>query len=251
MGRRPEGAVHIYRLISDPDSVGTTRISGLNFRAQRGLRRLSGKSGVPQAARAIQKRVSVETSAAVMPSVRRRRPDRLARGPRESRGSRPQRPRPCSSDACCQTFRRLDRAGVRPAGSTRAAERNRIRCLRISDPAAVGGRIRRARERAGLSQRAFARSTSVTAAYVSRIENGERTPSLSVLIEFADQLETTALYLATGDDAQTCPFCQRADSGRRRSGARSRSRSESRPPSSAAEPASDRRGAQPRRSKRP
>jgi transcriptional regulator with XRE-family HTH domain len=47
-------------------------------------------------------------------------------------------------------------------------------------------------------------------AYLSRIEAGERTPSLSALIDLADRLETSALYLATGKTAGRCSFCGRS-----------------------------------------
>ncbi len=46
-------------------------------------------------------------------------------------------------------------------------------------------------------------------AYLSRIETGERTPSLSALIELADRLETSALSLATGRTSGRCPLCGR------------------------------------------
>lgn len=45
------------------------------------------------------------------------------------------------------------------------------------------------------------RRPGMSGAYLSRIEAGERTPSLLALIELADRLETSALYLATGKTA--------------------------------------------------
>jgi transcriptional regulator with XRE-family HTH domain len=48
----------------------------------------------------------------------------------------------------------------------------------------------------------------VSYAYISRIEAGERRPSLSALIELAEKLDTTALFLATGR-LHDCPFCRR------------------------------------------
>ncbi len=59
----------------------------------------------------------------------------------------------------------------------------------------------------GLSQRDLAEGSSVSYAYVSRIEAGARVPSLGALIELADRLDTTALYLATGKTSGPCPFC--------------------------------------------
>ncbi|MBA3735681.1 MAG: helix-turn-helix transcriptional regulator [Actinobacteria bacterium] len=70
----------------------------------------------------------------------------------------------------------------------------------------TGKRIRERREELGLSQRDLDEGTSYSYAYVSRIEAGARTPSLSAVIEFADALDTTALYLATGRD-RDCPCC--------------------------------------------
>lgn len=67
----------------------------------------------------------------------------------------------------------------------------------VDDPVAVGQRLRAARETAGISQRQLS-FDGCTAAYISRIESGARTPSLQILEEFARRLGTTAEYLATG-----------------------------------------------------
>jgi transcriptional regulator with XRE-family HTH domain len=75
--------------------------------------------------------------------------------------------------------------------------------------AKVGQRIKRVRLERGLSQRHLADGTSVSYAYVSRIEAGARVPSLGALIELADRLDTSALYLATGRTGGHCPFCGR------------------------------------------
>jgi len=69
----------------------------------------------------------------------------------------------------------------------------------------TGERIRERRKELGLSQRDLDEATSYSYAYVSRIESGERTPSLSAVIEFASALDTSALYLATGRH-DNCPF---------------------------------------------
>jgi len=58
-------------------------------------------------------------------------------------------------------------------------------------------RLREARERAGLSQRALARGIC-TAAYVSRLEKGERIPSLQLLRRLASRLGADADELASG-----------------------------------------------------
>lgn len=62
----------------------------------------------------------------------------------------------------------------RPRGRPRAA----------FDPAAnaaIGQRIRQARERAGLSQTAAAQAAKITQEYLSEIEAGKKEPSLAVL----------------------------------------------------------------------
>ena len=68
----------------------------------------------------------------------------------------------------------------------------------VDSAAAAGTRIREARRAAGLSQRQLA-FDGCTAAYVSRIEAGARTPSFQILRVFAEKLGVTADYLATGD----------------------------------------------------
>jgi transcriptional regulator with XRE-family HTH domain len=71
----------------------------------------------------------------------------------------------------------------------------------------TGRRIKQLRVERGLSQRDIG-EPGMSYAYVSRIEAGKRTPSLTALINIADKLDTTALYLATGSDGP-CPFCGR------------------------------------------
>ena len=72
----------------------------------------------------------------------------------------------------------------------------------VDSPAAVGRRLVAARSAAGLSQRQLS-FPGCTAAYISRIEAGARTPSYQVLREFAKRLGVTADYLATGDAGDT------------------------------------------------
>jgi tetratricopeptide (TPR) repeat protein len=71
----------------------------------------------------------------------------------------------------------------------------------VDDPAAVGRRLREARDAAGLTQRELS-FDGCTAAYVSRIEAGARVPSLQILHEFAKRLSVTPEYLATGRPAE-------------------------------------------------
>jgi len=67
----------------------------------------------------------------------------------------------------------------------------------IDDPHAVGERVRKAREQAGLTQRELA-FPGCTPAYISRIEAGARVPSYQVLQEIGRQVGVSADYLATG-----------------------------------------------------
>ncbi|MDQ3065701.1 MAG: helix-turn-helix domain-containing protein [Actinomycetota bacterium] len=67
----------------------------------------------------------------------------------------------------------------------------------VDDPAAVGRRLKEARIAAGLSQRGLA-FTGCSAAYVSRLEAGDRVPSLQLLRKLAEKLGADEHYLATG-----------------------------------------------------
>lgn len=69
----------------------------------------------------------------------------------------------------------------------------------MDDPAAVGRRLRDARERAGLSQRQLS-FEGCSPAYISRIEAGERIPSLQLLREMGRRLGVSEDWLATGLD---------------------------------------------------
>jgi tetratricopeptide (TPR) repeat protein len=76
------------------------------------------------------------------------------------------------------------------------------KALHIEDPVAAGRRLREARERAGLTQRDLAHPYC-TAAYVSRIEAGARSPSLQLLREFGRRLGVSADWLATGASSES------------------------------------------------
>ena len=71
----------------------------------------------------------------------------------------------------------------------------------------MGRRLRAARLAAGLSQRDLA-FPGCTAAYISRIEKGERIPSLQILREFARRLGVSEAYLARGveEPVELSPF---------------------------------------------
>jgi transcriptional regulator with XRE-family HTH domain len=75
--------------------------------------------------------------------------------------------------------------------------------------ALVGLRILARRTELGLSQRELTKGLDrVSYAYLSRVEAGARMPSWRALIELADRLETSALWLATGTNFG-CPVCHR------------------------------------------
>jgi transcriptional regulator with XRE-family HTH domain len=67
----------------------------------------------------------------------------------------------------------------------------------VDDPAAVGRRLKDARLAAGLSQRQLS-FPGCSAAYISRLEAGDRVPSLQLLRKLALKLHADEEYLATG-----------------------------------------------------
>jgi tetratricopeptide (TPR) repeat protein len=75
----------------------------------------------------------------------------------------------------------------------------RLKSTHVDDPRAVGERLRSARERAGMSQRQLS-FPGCSPAYISRIESGDRIPSLQLLRELGRRLGVTEDYLATGTE---------------------------------------------------
>jgi transcriptional regulator with XRE-family HTH domain len=75
----------------------------------------------------------------------------------------------------------------------------RERIPHYDDPFELGARLHAAREAAGLSQRELS-FPGCSAAYISRIERGERAPSLQVLRELARRTGVTEAQLAYGKD---------------------------------------------------
>src|SRR5947207_14005515 len=73
----------------------------------------------------------------------------------------------------------------------------RQKSTHVDSPAAVGERLKVARERAGLSQRQLS-FPGCSPAYISRIEAGDRIPSLQLLREMGKRLGVSEDYLATG-----------------------------------------------------
>jgi transcriptional regulator with XRE-family HTH domain len=67
----------------------------------------------------------------------------------------------------------------------------------VDDPAAVGRRLKEARLAAGFSQRQLS-FPGCSAAYISRLEAGDRVPSLQLLRKLALKLNADEQYLATG-----------------------------------------------------
>jgi tetratricopeptide (TPR) repeat protein len=67
----------------------------------------------------------------------------------------------------------------------------------VDSAAALAVRLRETRERAGLSQRGLAKDIC-TPAYISRLEKGERIPSLQLLRQLAERLGADADELASG-----------------------------------------------------
>ena len=74
----------------------------------------------------------------------------------------------------------------------------RQKTTHVDSPEAVGKRIRAARDQAGLTQRQLA-FPGCSPAYLSRIEAGQRTPSLQLLRELGRRLGLTADFLAVGE----------------------------------------------------
>ncbi|HEV2592907.1 MAG TPA: tetratricopeptide repeat protein [Gaiellaceae bacterium] len=76
--------------------------------------------------------------------------------------------------------------------------RRREKVKYYDDPVALGRRLRETREAASLSQRELS-FPGCTAAYISRIEKGERVPSLQLIREFASRLGVTEEFISHGD----------------------------------------------------
>ena len=69
----------------------------------------------------------------------------------------------------------------------------------VDDPVAVGRRLKEARIEAGLSQRQLS-FPGCSAAYISRLEAGDRVPSLQLLRKLAQKLGADEQFLATGEE---------------------------------------------------
>ena len=91
---------------------------------------------------------------------------------------------------------------------TKSMTFKRARTPHYDDPAAVGKRVYEAREAAGLSQRELA-FPGCSAAYISRIERGERVPSLQVMRELARRTGVTEEQLAFGRETLDAAVAER------------------------------------------
>lgn len=76
----------------------------------------------------------------------------------------------------------------------------RVRANYVEDPAGLGTRLQQARKQAGLTQRDLAFS-GCSSGYISRIEAGERVPSLQILRELARRIGVSESFLRTGREA--------------------------------------------------
>jgi tetratricopeptide (TPR) repeat protein len=81
----------------------------------------------------------------------------------------------------------------------------RQKSTQVDSPKAVGERLKEARERAGLSQRQLS-FPGCSPAYISRIESGDRIPSLQLLRELGKRLGVSEDYLATGSEVSEPGF---------------------------------------------
>lgn len=75
----------------------------------------------------------------------------------------------------------------------------RRKSTHVDNPIEVGRRLKQARENAGLSQRQLS-FPGCSPAYISRIEAGDRIPSLQLLREMGRRLGVSEDYLATGTE---------------------------------------------------
>jgi transcriptional regulator with XRE-family HTH domain len=68
----------------------------------------------------------------------------------------------------------------------------------------IGDKIKSLRIKKGLSAKQLAEETSLTPAYLSMLEKGKRTnPSLDIVQELANALDTTVDYLFSDDESTT------------------------------------------------
>jgi transcriptional regulator with XRE-family HTH domain len=81
---------------------------------------------------------------------------------------------------------------------------NKRPAFHVDDPVAVGRRIRQLREQLGLSLRQVA-GPGCSPGYLSRVERGQRIPSVSVMVDLADKLGVTLEDLGGRDIRSRIP----------------------------------------------
>lgn len=69
----------------------------------------------------------------------------------------------------------------------------------------IGGRIRKARQEARVSQEELARATEISDSYISDIEAGKRNFSVDILISIAEMLHVSCDWLLRGTSAPLLP----------------------------------------------
>ncbi len=67
------------------------------------------------------------------------------------------------------------------------------------DATAAGKRIKRERKSKKLTQEKMAEKLGVTSKYLSKVENGRRTPSLAFMLNFSDYTGASLDYLLKGE----------------------------------------------------
>ena len=66
------------------------------------------------------------------------------------------------------------------------------------DPTEFGGRVKEARNRKGFTQHQFAEKLDISYDHIRKIEHGERTCSMDLLVKISALLETSTDHLLTG-----------------------------------------------------
>ena len=62
----------------------------------------------------------------------------------------------------------------------------------------LGGRIKEARIRRGVTQRSLSKAMKISTAYVSRVERGQSKVNITRLVEISELLKTPLSYLVSG-----------------------------------------------------
>ncbi|MBE6903641.1 MAG: helix-turn-helix transcriptional regulator [Ruminococcaceae bacterium] len=67
------------------------------------------------------------------------------------------------------------------------------------DKAAIGSRLRKARNKAKLTQEQLAEKVDISTTYISDIERGAKFPSLSLFIKLVNALDASADFILSGE----------------------------------------------------